>query len=164
MFKLFSVAQQIMVPVWYDGNNQFLNGALIAVNSDASVVGIVQKPTGHFVPGYPKTKMDTLYIRDTILGGLYLNMTRAQFNTLAGLTASSPNQEKNLTVTISGTPTTVTSASLYNATVNKVSKNGTGVDIRTITYSSNPIALTGTITFGSALANADVIEILYFTN
>ena len=152
-----------MVPVWYDGNNQFLNGALIGVNSDANVVGVVQKPVGHSVPGYPVATKDTLFIKDTILGGLYLNMTAAQFYALAGLTASSPNQEKNLTVTISGTPSSVTSALLYNATVNKVSKNGTGVDIRTITYSSNAVALTGTITFGSALANADVIEILYFT-
>lgn len=153
-----------MVPVWFDGNNQFLNGALIGVGSDANVVGIVKKPNGHFAPGTPITTIDTLYIRDKILGGLYLNMTLLQYNTLAGLTASSPNQEKNFTSTISGTPTTITSALLYNATITKVSKNGTGVDIRTITYSSNVAALTGTITFGSALTNGDVIEVLYFIN
>lgn len=158
------MSQQIMVPVWFDGNNQFLGGALLGVGSDAYIVGSVPKPTGHFAPGTTPTLQDTLFVKDKTLGGLYLNMTRQQFNTAAGLTASSPNQEKNFTTTISGTPTTVTSALLYNSTITKVSKNGTGLDIRTLTYSSSDTNKTGTITFPGALANNDVIEVIYFIN
>lgn len=159
------MAYQVPVSVWFDGNNKFMNGQTINIGSDALAVGTVQKPTGAVIPGFgPSGLRDTLYVRDKRLGGLYLNMTLAQFLTAVGKTAQSPNKEKIYTVTIVGTPSSVTDPHLYNITLTQVTIGGVAVDNRTLTYSSNDTNKTGTITFSSPLSSTSVVQVLYYIN
>lgn len=155
----------VPVPVWFDGNNKFMAGQTINIGSDALAVGIVQKPTGPVIPGYgPSALKDTLYVRDKTLGGLYLDMTLLQFLTAIGKTSQSPNKEKIYTVTISGTPSSITAAALYNVTLTQVTIGGVAVDQRTLDYSKDDTAKTGTITFSSPLTSTSVVQIGYYIN
>ncbi len=155
----------VPVSVWFDGNGKFMNGQTINIQSDALAVNIVQKPTGPVIPGFaPRGLQNTLYVRDKILGGLYLNMTLREFETAVGKTAQSPNKEKIYTTTISGTPTTVTAAELYNVTLTQVAIGGVAVDQRTISYSSDDATKMGTVTFNAPLTPTSVVQIGYYIN
>lgn len=78
---------KISVPVLWDENNNFLNGELFGVDAEAQVIGVVQKPTGKTVPPYTSTDLvDTVYVKDKVLGGLYLQLTLAQWQYEVGLT------------------------------------------------------------------------------
>lgn len=155
----------ILAPVLFDGNDQFLGGQLLGVRSDAIVVGTVQKSV-NIVPApttpgvLPTHLVDTLFVKDTVLGGLYLSWTMAQWDAALGQTQTSPNSGRTYTVTITGTPSTVQSNSLINAVITQVSVNGIIVDERTITFDSS----TGTITFSSSLSTTDVVQVNYYLN
>lgn len=155
----------VPVSVWFDGNNKFMNGQTINIQSDALAVGIVQKPTGHVIPGFgPQGLQNTLYVKDRILGGLYLNMTLQQFLTAIGKTAQSANKEKIYTVTIVGTPSSITAADLYNVTLTQVTIGGVAVDNRTLGYSFSDINKTGTVTFSTPLTSTSVVQVGYYIN
>lgn len=155
----------VPVSVWFDGNNKFMNGQTINIQSDALAIGIVQKPTGPVILGFgPSGLQNTLYVRDRILGGLYLNMTLQQFLTAIGKTAQSANKEKIYTVTIVGTPSSITAVDLYNVTLTQVTIGGIAVDQRTISYSSDDTNKTGTVTFGSSLSSTSVVQVGYYIN
>jgi hypothetical protein len=74
------MASSVSVPVLWNANNDFLAGTLMGVKSDAYVVGIVSKPSGLGIPGYPPpASVDTLLVKDKYLGDLYLNITLEQW-------------------------------------------------------------------------------------
>lgn len=79
---------KIGVPVLYDGNNQFLNNQIVGVDVLSIVVGIVQKPSGPSVVPGTVSSVNTLFVTDPVLGGLYLSMTRAEWESQASAASS----------------------------------------------------------------------------
>lgn len=90
------MSQKISVPAWFDDQDKFLNGALIAVGTDAQVVGVFPKNIPYFNGGIGPFTVQALFVKDKDLGGVYLNMTLSQFLTAVGNTAIAPSSWNNL--------------------------------------------------------------------
>lgn len=77
---------KVNVPVLWDSNGNFRNNEVYSVSVDSIVNGTFPKPPSNTtIPGYEgPTEIDTLLIVDPTLGGLYLTITLAEFQTLIG--------------------------------------------------------------------------------
>ena len=157
------MGQKIPAPVWYDGNDAFLGGLLMAVDSEAQVIGPVQKPTGHSVPPFSTTGVqNTLYVKDPVLGGLFLNLTLDQWQAAIRKATVSPApalMTKTYTIPPSGAGTsTITDTALTNVTFTEIWLNGIALDIGTVTYAGD------TLTFPSPFGSGDVVGVVFYNN
>lgn len=77
----------VIAPVLWDGFGNFMNGAGIAIDSAAIVVGIVPKPTSIA----DQTPIPTLQVKDNRASNTYyLNWTLAQWQQAVGNTSTAP--------------------------------------------------------------------------
>lgn len=147
----------ISVPVWVDGSNHFLFGELLAVDSQSIVVGTVPKPAGYNTFPQPDSPMvNTLFVKDPNLGGLYLNVTLAQWQDMIKESSQSPAPTIATNVyTIAAASNTLTDTALNGATLIVVMWNGVGQNIEGM--------LSGDIlTFASELQVDDTVQVTYF--
>ena len=158
---------KVTIPVLWDGSNQFLNGALVTVDSQSIVSGPVSKPAGQYVPPYIGEVgfVACLEIKDLNQRIFYTTLTLPQYQAIVSGDTQDPNKEKIYELTATSGQTTVTNAALYNIQVIQVEVNGVILDPATITYSTNPIANppTGTVGFGKALTTGDKAVIQYYS-
>lgn len=157
------MALKIPAPVWYDGNDAFLGGLLMTVDSQAQVIGTVPKPTGHSVPPFSTTGVqNTLYVKDPVLGGLFLNYTLDQWQAAirkASVSAAPNIIAKTYTIAPSdaGT-TTITDPALTNVTFVEIWQNGIQLSIGSVIYAGD------TLTFPNPFGSGDVIGVVFYNN
>lgn len=150
---------KISVPVWFDGNDAFLNGELFGVDSASQVIGVVPKPTGPSVPPFTTSfTVNTLYVKDPVYGGLYLAMTLAQWQAairVASNTAASTNIiSRNFYIT--SPTTTITDPDFIDANILEIWQGGIQLDTTTIDLTGD------TLTFPYTLQDG-VVNVLFET-
>lgn len=152
----------ISVPVLWDANDQFINSKLLPVHIDAIVISEVLKPAGFNAQNYlASPSVITLFVKDPLLGGLYLAMTNLQWQ--AAIRASFPDsggsgsntQTYSQIYSIVAESATITDSVLSGSTILEITKGG-------IALSSTRYSFAGsTITFTSNLEDGDVVIVLY---
>lgn len=81
----------VSAPVLWDGEGNFLDGALVGIQANAIVVGYVQKPSGPSIPNQPlpgSTTVQCLQVKDRRLGTLYLTWTLEQWQAFTNISAT----------------------------------------------------------------------------
>lgn len=153
----------ITVPVLWDANDQYFNGALLTIDSEALVIEQALKPTGPYVLGSVPVLTTTLLVKDKIQGGLYLNLTWIQWQALVRAASGSPAPlliPKTYYITdVSQEGTTIVDSALIGATLETVAKSGVGIPPVSVLNST-----TGTLTISSGLVVGDWVSITYYTN
>lgn len=87
---------KVNVPVLWDAAGNFKNGEVFSISVSSIINGVVAKPAGPTIPGYPiGNPIDTLFVKDPEVGGLYLNLTLQEYTDLVGATSSSGNDTRS---------------------------------------------------------------------
>ncbi len=153
----------ISVPVLWDANDQFIDSNLFPVNIAAIVIGEVLKPAGFNAQNYlAQPSVITLFVKDPLLGGLYLAMTNLEWQaairnslpTTGGSGGTTP-QDYSKSYSISSETNTITDAVLSGSTILTITKGGIGLN--PVTYSLTA----STITFTNNLEDGDIVVVLY---
>lgn len=162
------MATNISVPVLWDATGNFLNGALMGVSTEATVIGTVPKPSGIGIPGYaPPASVDTLQVKDPQLGDLYLDITLAEWRVRIQPPQQSPNVTKPLTYTIGvdeAASSAITNTDLYGTTLLQVWVDGVELDIRDMVLEPYYSSTEGKLGFGFTLVDGQVVSILCYNN
>ena len=158
---------QVPVTVLWDGNNNFMDGAVVSVSSDAIVVGYVMKPSGFQVrPTDTSPQTQTLQIKDKNIGTLYLDMTRDEYNIAVGQVATPPASTEPLTLTTTIDSGDVgclfASSSLINVKILSVTKGG--IAIYNYAYSYDRATGYLDLTQAGCLSLGETIQIIYIQN
>lgn len=152
----------ISVPVLWDANDQFINSKLQPVHIDAIVISEVLKPAGFNAQNYlAPASVTTLFVKDPILGGLYLAMTNLQWQ--ATIRGSFPVnggsgtsiQTYSKVYSIVAESATIADATLSGSTILEITKGGIALSPTTYSFAGS------TITFTSNLEDGDVVIVLY---
>lgn len=153
----------ISVPALYDNNNQFLNGTLVSIDINSTIVGTEQKPQYPAIPGYATPFVSTLRVADPNRGTFYLNMNMTQYEVAVSAALQDINKEITTKYTIGASPvSTITDTThLFNITINAILVDNGPIDISTITYT--PLT-DSTITFPTPLPATSVVQIIYNKN
>lgn len=154
----------ITVPVLWDANDQYFNGALLTIDSEALVIQQALKPAGPFVIPYNNPVLvTTLLVKDKIQGGLYLNLTWLGWQALVRAASGSPGPKLlqktyNITLVLQE-GTTIVDPALIGATLETVAKSGVSLDPTGVLDNT-----TGTLTIASGLVTGDWVSITYYIN
>lgn len=150
--------RKITVPVLWDANNNFLNNALVSVDTSSVVVTIVPKPLKVYPPNNVPTLQTTIQIKAPEHDTLYVNMPLSAYQA-AIRTASGSAEPLIMTkmYSIASASTTITDPVLTGATLVAVWQNGVNLNITGM--------LTGDVlTFPSSLEPGDTVGVIYYTN
>jgi|GEM_PF-3997674 len=115
----------VSAPVLWDGEGNFLNGALVGIEASAIVVGYVNKPSGPSIPFQANPSsipVQCLQLKDRRLGTLYTTLTLPQWQAAANTTNVSPPFTESITA--SGDTTFVVPAKATLMGVNIISTDG----------------------------------------
>lgn len=150
----------ISVPVLWNFENSFQNNSLVNINIDSKFVAIVSKPAAVYPPATMNpTTVANLQIEDPNLGTLYLNMPYSAYqDAIRAASGSAAPLVQTIMITVSGSPSTITNASLSGAQLVAVWNGG-------VLYNMDLLSLSGdTITFPDPLSDGDVIGIIFYTS
>lgn len=151
--------RKVNVPVLWDANDNFKNGETYSVSAGSIIVGIVSKPTGYSIPGYPKgDETNTLQIKDPTNGTLFLNLTYEEYIAIIGEAEVSPDSLRvyNWVGGVDIDPgSIVTDPRLDGITIQSINKGG--VTIYHYTHSGTVLNLTE----DGGLAEDEHIQIFY---
>jgi hypothetical protein len=150
---------KINVPVLWDASNNFRDGEIYSVSVASLIIGIVSRPPGISIPGYPqRTPVDTLQIKDPIFGTLFLTLTKEQYLELIGATQGSPSDTQVINWVGGDTipaGCTLTSDLLMGAKIISINKGGVTM------YGLSVVGDTLDLSTVGCLSEEEAIQIIY---
>lgn len=155
--------QMVAIPVLWDSNGNFLNGASVSVNVGSIINQNVAKPSGPTIPGVEAiTYVNTLEIKPSPYIAYYTTLTLVQYLALVGAGSVGPGGIISLTL-IGGTdvPAGCTVDVPANMDIQQVSKGGTIVYEADYTYTNGSPDGTLDLTAAGCLASGEALQILY---